>query len=72
MASTKNLKNNYEFYEGFEGETEIILSILEHREYNTHIWEGYIDDIFSNAPLNQKNGKDSLGIIKKILVLLVI
>lgn len=53
MTDIGNLKNNYEFYEGFEGETEIILSILEHREYNIHIWEGYIDDIFSNAPLNQ-------------------
>ncbi len=54
MMDIGNLKNNYTFYEGFEGETEIILSILDHKEYNIHIWDGYIDEIFSNAPLNQK------------------
>ncbi len=54
MVGIGNLKNNYTFYEGFEGETEIILSILDHKEYNIHIWDGYIDEFFSNAPLNQK------------------
>ncbi len=54
MAVTEKLKNNYEFYDGFEGEKEIILFIAEHREYNIHIWDGYIDDIFSNVSLNQE------------------
>ncbi len=54
MMDIEKLKNNYDFYEGFEGETEIILSLQDHREYNLHIWDGYIDEIFSNAPLNQK------------------
>jgi hypothetical protein len=54
MMDIGKLKNNYKFYEGFEGETEIILSILDHREFNLHIWEGYIDEIFSNALLNQQ------------------
>lgn len=54
MSDIRNLINNYKFYDGFEDEPEIILSILNHKEYNIHIWEGYIDGIFSNAPLNQK------------------
>ena len=56
MQDLGNLKNNYKFYEGFEGEGEgeIVLFFEKNKEYNIHIWDGYIDDIFANAPLNQK------------------
>lgn len=41
------IRNNKKFYEGYEGEPEIIFEIKEKPEYNIHIWEGYIeyDDI---------------------------
>lgn len=45
-----NLKNNYTYYDGYEGENEIIL-ILEN-EQALHIWEGYFDDIFDSPSLD--------------------
>lgn len=46
------LRNNYTFYEGFEGEEEIILSLESDREVSIHIWSGYLDDILREPPLN--------------------
>ncbi len=42
-------KDNYTFYEGYEGEPEIILS-LEGTSF--HIWDGYFDDIYGVPPLD--------------------
>lgn len=43
---------NYQYYEGFEGEQEIIITI----HYSIyHIWDGYFEDIFG-GPVNTKNG----------------
>ncbi len=52
-----NLKNNTSFYDGYEGEPEIVLSILENKDYNLHFWEGYFDDIFSNPSLDGNGWK---------------
>ena len=49
-----NLKNNYTYYEGYEDEPEIILTINEASEFKIHLWEGYVDDIFSNPVLDGK------------------
>lgn len=54
---TGNLKNNYAFYEGYESEPEIILTINGASELNIHLWEGYTDDIFSNPALDGKGWK---------------
>lgn len=43
-------QNDYTFYAGFEGETEIILYLGEDQVY--HIWKGYFDDIFDTPSLD--------------------
>lgn len=45
-----NLKNNNQYYAGYEGEPEIILTIPESPEYCIHVWEGYLDDLLENPP----------------------
>lgn len=47
-------KRNYDnrFYEGYEGEPELVL-FSEQDEM--HIWEGYMEDIFGN-PVRTENG----------------
>ena len=42
---TGKAKNNYEFFEGYEGETEIV---FESDGVKYHFWEGYIDNIVGN------------------------
>lgn len=39
--------SNTMFYDGFEGESEIVLTLVENPEEQLHIWEGYFDDIFA-------------------------
>ena len=48
----ENFKNNWRFYNGFEGETEIILTIVQNKDFNIHIWEGYFDSIFGDPVLD--------------------
>lgn len=45
-----DILNNYKFYEGFEGEQEIIFQIVEDNNTSIHLWEGYINDIMNNQP----------------------
>lgn len=45
------IKNNNIYYDGYEGETEIVLSINESKDLNMHVWEGYFDDIFGEPSL---------------------
>mgnify|MGYP004521768071 CR=1 FL=1 len=41
--------NNTIFYEGYEGEGEIILSLSDPKNKTTiHVWDGYFEDIFGN------------------------
>ncbi len=49
------LVNNSTFYDGFEGEKEIILSVVEKPNINIHIWEGYFYDFFG-SPAFDCNG----------------
>ena len=49
------LKNNTGFYNGYEGEGEIILSLAVNESYSIHIWDGYFGDIFEN-PEASENG----------------
>ena len=44
------INDNYTFYEGYEDEPEIILT-LENSDA-VHIWEGYFDDIYDTPPLD--------------------
>ena len=46
------LKNNYEYYEGYEGEEEIVLESVENPTLNIHIWNGYFEDIFDSPNMN--------------------
>ena len=49
---TGKRKEDYQFYNGYEGEKELILSLPE---LSVHIWDGYIDDIFGN-PIPSNDG----------------
>lgn len=48
------LKNNTKFYdcEEYMYDTEIILSLKEDPNFNLHIWDGYVMDIFDAPPLH--------------------
>lgn len=46
------LKNNEVYCESDFCDDEIILSLKEQPEFNLHIWEGYIRDLFGNPPMN--------------------
>lgn len=50
-----NPKNNCTYYEGYEGETEIILCL--EGVQTLHIWEGYFDDIYDTPSLDGKGWK---------------
>lgn len=52
---TGKLKNNTTYYEGYEGEGEVILTLIDSPTYNLHIWDGYFEDIFGN-PCSTENG----------------
>lgn len=48
---------NYKYYEGFEGESEFTITIPDTDYPPTHIWIGYIEDIFDNASLSDGGWK---------------
>ena len=43
--NTDQLRNNHKFYNGFEDEDEIVLSLEKKPEISIHVWSGYLDDI---------------------------
>lgn len=45
-------KQNDDFYKGYEGEPEFVLSSGEE---SIHIWDGYMEDIFGN-PIQGEDG----------------
>ena len=48
--------NNTLFYEGYEGEGEIILSLSDaENEITIHVWDGYFEEIFGN-PIDSNLG----------------
>lgn len=54
---TGKFLNNTTYYDGYEDEPEIVLSILEKAEYNLHIWDGHFEFIFGEPPLDGKGWK---------------
>ena len=46
--------DNYTFYEGFEGETEIELSSNNQNMETLHIWDGFFWDLFGDPSLDGK------------------
>ena len=44
--------DNYKFYEGYEDEPEIILSVKNNELETIHIWDGFFDDIFRKPTLD--------------------
>ena len=46
--------DNETFYIGFEGEEEVMLSVIDKNMETLHIWEGYFSDIFCDPPLDGK------------------
>lgn len=63
MMDIGKTNDNYIFYEGYEGEPEIILYIPN--ETTIHIWEGYFDDIYDTPSLDGKGWIGSQKIIIK-------
>lgn len=51
---TGKIKDNYDFYEGFEDEPEIIFKSDDPNMPILHIWDGYLDDILREPNLNGK------------------
>ncbi len=49
-------RHNTIFYEGYEGEGEIILTLSSpENKITIHVWDGYFDDIFGN-PIGSDTG----------------
>ena len=46
------LRNNSNYYEGFEREDEVVFSLVSNPEMSVHLWIGYLDDILGEPPLN--------------------
>ena len=46
------LRNNTTYYDGFEGEDEVVLSLESESEVAIHIWIGYLDDILREPVLD--------------------
>lgn len=46
------LKSNHEYYDGYEGDGEIIIRIKDAEEYYLSLWDGYFEDIFSKPILS--------------------
>lgn len=49
---TGKITDNYKFYEGFEGEPEIVIEAEDVNMQILHIWDGYLDDILSEPSLD--------------------
>lgn len=48
----EKINDNYTFYDGYEDEPEVILSLPNCEAI--HIWEGYFDDIYDTPSLDGK------------------
>lgn len=46
------LIDNYKYYEGFEGEDELVLCISTQQDKCIHVWCGYLDDILREPVLD--------------------
>ena len=55
------LRNNTVFYEGFEGDDEIVFELASDPSFNIHLWCGYLDDILHDPDLS---GRGWLGLTR--------
>ena len=51
------INENYNYYKGFEGEPEFMISIPDTDYPPAHIWSGCIEDIFDNAGISDDGWK---------------
>lgn len=49
---TGKIIDNYKFFEGFEGEPEIVIEAENSDMQILHIWDGYLDDILREPNLD--------------------
>ena len=47
------IKDNYTFYEGYDGEPQITITVKGDEDARIHLWDGYFEDIFGNPPLSE-------------------
>ena len=47
-----NQKNNYTYYEGYEGEPEIVIESENTDMQILHIWDGYLDDLLREPKID--------------------
>lgn len=47
-----NQKNNYTYYEGYEGEPEIVIESENASMQILHIWDGYFDDLLREPKID--------------------
>lgn len=47
-----NPKNNYTYYEGYEGEPEIVIESENDDMQILHIWDGYLDDLLREPKID--------------------
>ena len=48
------LRNNTTYYDGYEGEDEVIFELAKDLTFNLHFWAGYLDDILREPNLSGK------------------
>ena len=48
------LHNNHMYYDGFEGEEEVEITLVNDQSININFWVGYLDDILSDPDLTGK------------------
>ena len=51
IMDTGKIIDNYKFFEGFEGEPEIVIEAENTNMPILHIWDGYLDDILREPSL---------------------
>ena len=56
-----DILNNNKFYEGYEGEPEVIFQLLDDNNTSIHLWTGYIDDIMNHQPGTNEDYKFGLS-----------
>lgn len=58
MKDLGKINDNFQFYQGYEGEPEVELTAENPDTERLHIWEGYFDDIFGSAsfPMDEIKG----------------
>lgn len=56
-----DILNNYKYYDGYEGEPEVIFQLQDNNNTSIHLWTGYIDDIMNHQPGTNEDYKIGLS-----------